>query len=189
MEVHSPSSVCPTGNTRSVTAPAGLYALGVLAKDNVFAGRMRLDFRLDGLQISNGFQPIRISRRLSSSECRRWIPWAAPLCDKSSKLTGILCGSRALPTDVRCEFLVAPLFVMNLHLVNRFANGRPERIKHPCAFGASPALKILSFGPYQFETHRLHDTPRDVVGYATLKVSVALVSTALRRQSCSFHWC
>src|SRR6476660_4224997 len=33
MEVDS-----PTGNTRSATAPAGLYALGVLAKDNMFAG-------------------------------------------------------------------------------------------------------------------------------------------------------
>ena len=70
-------------------------------------------------------QPIRTSRRLSSSECRRWIPRTAPLCDKSSKLTRILWGSRALRTDVRCEFLVALLFVMNLHLVNRFANGRP----------------------------------------------------------------
>jgi hypothetical protein len=90
-------------------------------------------------------------------------------CEKSSKLTGILCGSRALRADVRCEFLVELLFVMNLHLVNRFANGWTQRIKHPCAFGASPALKILSFGPYQFATHRLHDTPRDVVGYATLK--------------------
>jgi hypothetical protein len=35
-----------------------------------------------------------------------------------SKLGGILCGSRALRTDVRCECLVSLLFVMNLHLVN-----------------------------------------------------------------------
>ena len=63
MEVRSPSSVCPTGNTRSATAPAGLYALGVLAEDNVFAGRTRLyslDSRLGGLQISNGFNPFEL---------------------------------------------------------------------------------------------------------------------------------
>ena len=63
MEVHSPSSVCPTGKTRSVTAPAGLYVLGVLAKDNVFAARMclySLDSRLGGLQISNGFNPFEL---------------------------------------------------------------------------------------------------------------------------------
>jgi hypothetical protein len=63
MEVNSPPSGNPTWNTRSDTAPAGLYALGVLAKDNVFAGRTRLyslDSRLGGLQISNGFNPFEL---------------------------------------------------------------------------------------------------------------------------------
>jgi hypothetical protein len=63
MEVRSPSSVCPTGNSRSATAPAGLYALGVLAEDNVFAGRTRLyslDSRLGVLQVSNGVNTFRI---------------------------------------------------------------------------------------------------------------------------------
>jgi hypothetical protein len=63
MEVHSPSSVCPTGNTRSATAHAGLYALGVLAKENVFAERTRLyslDSRLGVLQVSHGVNPFKI---------------------------------------------------------------------------------------------------------------------------------
>jgi hypothetical protein len=53
MEVNSPSSGNPTWNTRSDAAPAGLYALGVVPKDNVFAGRTclySLDSRRGGPQ-------------------------------------------------------------------------------------------------------------------------------------------
>jgi hypothetical protein len=32
-----------------------------------------------------------------------------------------------------CELFVALLLVLNHHLVNRFANGRPCRVKHPRA--------------------------------------------------------
>jgi hypothetical protein len=40
-------------------------------------------------------------------------------------LTGILCGSWVLGTDMRCELLVALLFEIRLHLVNGVANKRP----------------------------------------------------------------
>src|SRR6266436_679869 len=66
---------------------------------------------------------------------------------------------------MRRELLVALLFVLHLHLFNGFANDRPCGVEHPCASGASPALKILSFDSYQFATHRLHGTPRDLVCY------------------------
>jgi hypothetical protein len=78
-------------------------------------------------------------------------------------LAGIVRGSRVLGADMRRELLIAPPFIVHLHLVNRFANGRPGRVEHPGALAASPALKILPFDPYQFAAHRLHGTPRDLV--------------------------
>jgi hypothetical protein len=102
-------------------AHAGLYALGVLANDNVFAGRTRfysLDSRLGGLQISNGFGPFEPSACLLHN-VEGGFHGRRLFCDKSSKLTAaILCGFGAIRTDVGSEFLVALLFVLNLHLVN-----------------------------------------------------------------------
>jgi len=67
---------------------------------------------------------------------------------------------------MRRELLVALLFVVHQ---------RPERVERPCAFGASPALKILSFDPCQFATHRLHGHLASWCGYALVKNGVALV--------------
>jgi len=90
-------------------------------------------------------------------------------------LRGIFCGSRVLGTDMRFELHVALLFVVLLHIVNGFANERPQRPEHPFAFGATPALKIVSLDPYQFATHRLHGHLEIWRGYASLKGGAALV--------------
>jgi hypothetical protein len=100
----------------------------------------------------------------------------APLCNTSStalheredhtafsprviRLIGICCRSRVLGANVRCELLVALLFVEPLHFVNGCADERPGRFKRPCAFAANPALEIPSFNPIQFSTRSLHGTP------------------------------
>jgi hypothetical protein len=75
---------------------------------------------------------------------------------------------------MRFELLVALLFVVPLHIVNGFANERPQRAEHPFAFGASPAVKIVSLDPYQFATHRLHSHLEIWRGYASLKGVAAL---------------
>jgi hypothetical protein len=82
-------------------------------------------------------------------------------------LIGIVCGSWVFGTDMRCELLVAPLFELRLHLLNGIAHKRPWRVEQPCAFGASPALKILAFDPYQFATHR----PPRVLNSKGLKIT------------------
>jgi Glyoxalase superfamily protein len=104
-------------------------------------------------------------------------------------LTWIVRGSQVRGTDVRREFLVALLFVTLLHLFNRFADNRPSGVECPGAFGANPALKILSLHPYQFAAHRHHGTPRNWCGYASLKHDVwHWSSAALRRQTPFFHY-
>jgi len=92
----------------------------------------------------------------------------APVCNKSDMgitqhlvrkrfgLKGIFSGSRVFGADVSCEFGVALLPEVVLHLVNGFANEWPRRIEHPSAFGAGPALKARSFDPNQSSTDRLH---------------------------------
>jgi hypothetical protein len=40
-------------------------------------------------------------------------------------LTGILCGSRVFGANMRCEFVVALVFVVRLHLVDGFTDERP----------------------------------------------------------------
>ena len=40
-------------------------------------------------------------------------------------LRGIVCGSRVLRTDMRCELVVALLSEVRLHLVNGIASERP----------------------------------------------------------------
>jgi len=54
---------------------------------------------------------------------------------------------------MRCEFLVALLFVVHLHIVNGFTDERPYRFKCPATLGASPALKMLAFDPDKFAMH------------------------------------
>ena len=100
----------------------------------------------------------------------------APLCNTSStslherenrrafnprviRLIGIFCRPRVLGANVRCELLVALLFVVPLHFVNGCADERPGRFKRPCAFAANPALEILSFDPIQLAPRRRHATP------------------------------
>lgn len=95
-------------------------------------------------------------------------------------LVGIVWGSWVLGADVRRELLIALPFVVPLHLLNGFADGRPYRVEHPGAFRASPSLKILSFDPYQFAAHRLHGTPRDLARLCFLE---RRCSTGLRRHS------
>jgi hypothetical protein len=89
-------------------------------------------------------------------------------------LTGLFCDSRVLGTDVSSELLVALLCIVHFHLVNGLANERPQRVEHPCAFGASPALKSLPFGPYQFATRRLHRHLEIRCGYTSLRDCAAL---------------
>jgi len=78
-------------------------------------------------------------------------------------LTGIFCGSRVLGTDMRFELLVALLLVVLLHFIERSTGDCSRRLEHPRAFGANPALKILSFDPYQFAAHRSHMTHLEIL--------------------------
>src|ERR1700690_426695 len=77
-------------------------------------------------------------------------------------LTEVLSDSRVLGTDMRCELLVALVFVVHDHPFNGFSHQRSYRVERPRAFGASPTQKILPFDPYQFAMHRVHGTPRDL---------------------------
>src|SRR5580704_16536935 len=82
-----------------------------------------------------------------------------------------VCGA-----DMSCELLVAPLFVLTFHLVDRATDGRTCHLEHPCAFRATPAPKILSFDPYQFAAHRLQGTP-----------PIGVVRPCGRRRGIGFH--
>ena len=77
----------------------------------------------------------------------------------------LLCRSRGgvRGADMRRELLVAPLFVVKLHLLQRLPNGWTRRVELPGAFGASPAVKILSLDPYQLAAPLLHCTSPDLV--------------------------
>jgi hypothetical protein len=78
---------------------------------------------------------------------------------------------------MRCELLVALLFVLSSHFVYRVADGRTCHLEHPCAFRATPAPKIRPFDPYQFAAHRLQGTP-PLVRLGFVKDGGALVFTA-----------
>jgi len=67
--------------------------------------------------------------------------------------------------DMRCELLVAPLFVVTFHLLERLPYGRTRRVELPRAFRAAPAMKILSFDPDQSTAPRRHVTSPDSVRY------------------------
>ena len=76
---------------------------------------------------------------------------------------------------MRAELLVPFLSELRLHLVNSFANERPGSVKNPCAFRASPSLKVRSFDPNQFAAHRPHGHLAIRCGYALENDGVALV--------------
>ena len=77
-----------------------------------------------------------------------------------------------------CKIFIAPLLVVLLHFIERFSGGCSRRIEHPSAFGATPALKMLFFDPYQFALHSLLSTPFDLLplcsssGAATTKTAL-----------------
>jgi hypothetical protein len=77
------------------------------------------------------------------------------------RLAWISCGSRLARANMRSELLVALPLVILLHFIERVAGWWPRRIEHPCAFGATPALKTLFFDPYHFAAHGIPGTPRD----------------------------
>jgi hypothetical protein len=64
-------------------------------------------------------------------------------------LTSYLLGSRVFSANMGGKSFVALPLVITLHFRERVASGRPLRIEHPCAFGATAALKMRLFNPYQ----------------------------------------
>jgi hypothetical protein len=79
-----------------------------------------------------------LSNRLKSFGSR-WLDYLA-FCPLSSRVFSANMGGKS--------FVALPL-VITLHFRERVASGRPLRIEHPCAFGATAALKIRLFDPYQ----------------------------------------
>ncbi len=73
------------------------------------------------------------------------------------------------------KFLIALLLVVLNHVIERFARGQSQRIEHPCAFGATPAPKMLFTDPCQFAAHRPLSHLVIWRGYALVKDYVALV--------------
>jgi hypothetical protein len=72
-------------------------------------------------------------------------------------------GSRVFGANMGGKILIAPLLVLLLHFIKRFAGGCSRRIEHPRAFRATVALKILPLDPHQFAAHSLPSTTRDLV--------------------------
>jgi len=56
-------------------------------------------------------------------------------------------------TNVGSKLLVTLGLVPPLHFLERFANERASRIKHPVALGATKALNVLSLNPNQLAGH------------------------------------
>jgi len=54
-----------------------------------------------------------------------------------------------------CKLFIAPLLVVLLHFLERFADGRFRRFEHPSAIGATRISKLLFFDPYQLAAHGL----------------------------------
>jgi hypothetical protein len=54
-----------------------------------------------------------------------------------------------------CKILVALLFVVQHHFLNRSADRESRRIEHPCAFGAARDPNAPYFSPHQFAAHGL----------------------------------
>lgn len=55
---------------------------------------------------------------------------------------------------MRNEFLVTVTLVILFHLFKCVSIGRIRRMEHPRALRTSPALKIPSFSPHEFASHR-----------------------------------
>src|ERR1700674_1461992 len=62
-------------------------------------------------------------------------------------------GSWVLGTKMGSKLLVTLGLVPLLHFLQRFANERTGRIKHPVTLGATEALKVLVFNPNQLPRH------------------------------------
>jgi hypothetical protein len=58
-----------------------------------------------------------------------------------------------LGANVGSKLFVTLGFVLPLHFMQRFANERTRRIKHPVTLGASEALKVLVLNPYKLAWH------------------------------------
>jgi hypothetical protein len=72
-------------------------------------------------------------------------------------------GFRVFSANMGCKIFIAPPLVVLLHFIERFAGGRPRRVEHPSAFGATPALKTLFFDPCEFALHGLPSTPLNLL--------------------------
>jgi hypothetical protein len=101
---------------------------------------------------------------------------------------GILLGPGVRGTDMSRELLVALQFIVYFHLVNGFANQRPFRVENPGAFGASPALKIRSFGPYYSAALRLHGHLAIWCAYTLAKDGAALVFDGTAAATAVISW-
>lgn len=86
-------------------------------------------------------------------------------------LSFYVLGPRVFGANMGCKIFIALILVLLHHFIERFPGGRSRRIKHPNAFGATPPLRTLSFGPYQFAPHGLHCTPRIWRGYALVNTA------------------
>jgi len=54
---------------------------------------------------------------------------------------------------MQCKLFVALQRKLLHHFIESFAGERVSRVEDPCAFGATPTRKTLSFNPYQLPTH------------------------------------
>ncbi len=86
-------------------------------------------------------------------------------CSGLNDLTVGVLDSGVFGADMRCEFLVALLFVVTSHLIYRVADGRTCHLEHPCTLGATPAPKIRPFDPCQFAAHLLQSTPPNLARF------------------------
>jgi hypothetical protein len=64
-----------------------------------------------------------------------------------------LLGPWVFSTGMDCKFFIAQALENLLHFVERIARRWPRRLEHPCTFGATAALKVRLFNPYQLAEH------------------------------------
>src|SRR6266850_2041542 len=62
-------------------------------------------------------------------------------------------GSWVPDTNVGSKLFVALAFVVLLHFIQGFVEGRTRRPKHPAALRATEAQKVLALHPYQLAWH------------------------------------
>src|SRR4029077_5493532 len=73
--------------------------------------------------------------------------WRPVLAWRAKELAFCRLGSRVLSANMGGKFFVALQLVALFHFRERVAGGRPLRIEHPCAFGATAAPKTRLFNP------------------------------------------